>query len=93
MQQHSYPSHSRHFVFPAPASPLTREEIVEEAAEPGPLRFTSWDVVEVHIFYFGRLQVWGLFGGLEARLRFGCDMLVWCIDRFRFEVVLELRCR
>jgi hypothetical protein len=39
-----------HFVFPAaPPSGFTIEEIVEEAAEPGPLRFTSWEEVEVHI--------------------------------------------
>jgi len=46
MQQHSYPSHSMHFVLPAP-SPLTIVEIVDEAAEPGPLRFTSEAVDEV----------------------------------------------
>ena len=40
-----------HFVFPAaPPSGLTMELIVEEAAEPGPLRFTSEWEVEVHIF-------------------------------------------
>jgi hypothetical protein len=49
MQQHSYPSHSKHFVFPAPASPLTREPIVDEAAEPGPLRSTSVVLEEEHI--------------------------------------------
>jgi len=35
-----------HFVLPAP-SPLTIVEIVDEAAEPGPLRFTSEAVDEV----------------------------------------------
>lgn len=55
MQQHSYPSHSMHFVFPAlPPSGFTIEEIVEEAAEPGPLRFTSWEE-EVHILNLKRL--------------------------------------
>jgi hypothetical protein len=50
MQQHSYPSHLMHFVFPAaPPSGLTMELIVEEAAEPGPLRFTSECEMEVHI--------------------------------------------
>jgi len=50
IQQHSYPSHSIHFVFPAaPPSPLTILLIVEDAAEPGPLRFTSVEEVEVHI--------------------------------------------
>jgi len=53
MQQHSYPSHSKHFVFPAPASPLTREPIVDEAAEPGPLRFTSVVMEEEHILVVG----------------------------------------
>jgi hypothetical protein len=54
MQQHSYPSHSMHFVFPAaPPSGFTIEEMVEEAAEPGPLRFTSWEVEEVHILTDG----------------------------------------
>jgi hypothetical protein len=49
MQQHSYPSHSMHFVFPAaPLSLLTIELMVEEAAEPGPLRFTRV-LDEVHI--------------------------------------------
>jgi hypothetical protein len=39
-----------HFVFPAaPPSGFTIEEMVEEAAEPGPLRLTSWEVEEVHI--------------------------------------------
>lgn len=40
-----------HFVLPAaPPSPLTMLLIVEEAAEPGPLRLTreDWEV-EVHI--------------------------------------------
>jgi hypothetical protein len=50
MQQHSKPSHSRHFVLPAaPLSGLTIELMVEEAEEPGPLRLTSELVVEVHI--------------------------------------------
>jgi hypothetical protein len=50
MQQHSYPSHSMHFVFPAaPPSALTILLIVEEAAEPGPLRLTRPDEVEAHI--------------------------------------------
>jgi hypothetical protein len=48
-QQHSYPSHSMHFVFPAaPLSLLTIELMVEEAAEPGPLRFTRV-LDDVHI--------------------------------------------
>jgi hypothetical protein len=50
MQQHSYPSHSKHFVFPAaPVSGFTIEEMVDAAAEPGPLRFTRVFVDEVHI--------------------------------------------
>jgi hypothetical protein len=49
IQQHSYPSHSRHFVFPAPESPLTIEEIVEEAAEPGPFLLINWVGEEEHI--------------------------------------------
>jgi hypothetical protein len=50
MQQHSYPSHSMHFVFPAaPPSGFTIELMVEEATEPGPLRFTSWEEVLVHM--------------------------------------------
>lgn len=53
MQQHSYPSHSMHFVFPALLSPLTMLLMVEEAAEPGPLRLTKEEGVEVHIFGFG----------------------------------------
>lgn len=52
MQQHSYPSHSRHFVFPAPpAEPgLTIELIVLAAAEPGWLEFVRVVGVEEHIF-------------------------------------------
>ena len=50
MQQHSYPSHSKHFVFPAaPVSGFTIEAMVDAAAEPGPLRFTRVFVDEVHI--------------------------------------------
>jgi len=51
MQQHSNPSHSiqKDFVPPAPPSGFTMEEMVEEAAEPGPLRFTRVEEVEVHI--------------------------------------------
>jgi hypothetical protein len=50
MQQHSYPSHSKHFVFPAaPVSGLTIEEIVEVALLPGPLRLTRLVEDEVHI--------------------------------------------
>jgi hypothetical protein len=50
MQQHSYPSHSKHFVFPAvPVSGFTMEEMVEAALEPGPLRFTRLEEDEVHI--------------------------------------------
>jgi hypothetical protein len=49
MQQHSYPSHSKHFVLPAaPPSGFTIEEMVEEAAEPGPFLFTR-EEEEVHI--------------------------------------------
>ena len=52
MQQHSYPSHSRHFVFPAaPVSGLTIEEMVDAADEPGPLRFTSVFEEEEHILF------------------------------------------
>jgi len=51
IQQHSYPSHSRHFVFPAaPLSGFTIEEMVEAALEPGPLRLTRLRV-EVHILF------------------------------------------
>ncbi len=40
-----------HFVFPAGAvSGLTIEEMVDVAADPGPLRFTSPEEPEVHIF-------------------------------------------
>jgi len=40
-----------HFVFPvAPPSGLTIEEMVEEAAEPGPLAFTRGEWVDWHIF-------------------------------------------
>lgn len=70
IQQHSYPSHSIHFVFPAPASPLTSVEIVEDAAEPGPLRFMSWVGVEVHIFCLGG-GLW--FGGRGCGLLDGFD--------------------
>jgi len=50
MQQHSYPSHSMHFVFPAaPPSGLTIELMVDEAAEPGPLRLTRTCEDEEHI--------------------------------------------
>lgn len=52
MQQHSYPSHSKHFVLPL--SPFTMVEMVELAAEPGPLRLTRPEEDEVHIL------VWGL---------------------------------
>lgn len=41
-----------HFVFsPAPAPPLTIEEMVLDAAEPGPLRLTRVVGVEVHILF------------------------------------------
>lgn len=52
MQQHSTPSHSKHFVFPAaPPSGFTIDEMVDAAAEPGPLRLTRPnEVVEAHIF-------------------------------------------
>lgn len=50
IQQHSYPSHSKHFVFPVVLVPLTISEMVDEAAEPGPLRLTRPVEVEVHIF-------------------------------------------
>jgi hypothetical protein len=55
IQQHSYPSHSRHFVFPAlPLSGFTIEEMVDAALEPGPLRFTGVvEDEEVHIFAWG----------------------------------------
>jgi len=54
MQQHSYPSHSMHFVFPAaPPSGFTIEEMVDEAAEPGPLAFTRGEWVDWHILKFG----------------------------------------
>ena len=53
MQQHSYPSHSKHFVFPV--SGLTIEEMVDEAAEPGPLRLTRVLLLEVHILDSGLL--------------------------------------
>jgi hypothetical protein len=50
MQQHSKPSHSKHFVFPAaPASGFTIELMVEEAAEPGPLWFMGALGVAVHM--------------------------------------------
>lgn len=54
IQQHSTPSHSKHFVLPvAPVSGFTMEEMVEAAAEPGPLRFTGVQVFEVAILGFG----------------------------------------
>ena len=42
MQQHSYPSHSMHFVLPPPAASagLTMDSTMETAALPGPLRLT-----------------------------------------------------
>jgi hypothetical protein len=67
MQQHSYPSHSKHFVFPVAAplpSGFTIEEIVDAAAEPGPLWFTRLLVLEVHILRIGL----GL-GGIELGFR------------------------
>lgn len=79
-QQHSYPSHSIHFVFPAvPPSGLTTDEIVDAAAEPGPLRFTSEVGAEEHIL------CWSL--GVAVRRR----RLVseWPIDRFGVLVGLE----
>jgi len=49
MQQHSYPSHSIHFVPPSPG--LTIELIVLEAEEPGLAAFVreKGEVVELHI--------------------------------------------
>jgi hypothetical protein len=53
MQQHSTPSHSKHLALPAvPLSGLTIEPMVEEAAEPGPLRLTIMNAVELHIAPF-----------------------------------------
>lgn len=53
MQQHSTPSHSKHLVLPAvPLSGLTIEPMVEEATEPGPLRLTNMEAVELHIAPF-----------------------------------------
>jgi hypothetical protein len=49
MQQHSTPSHSKHLVF---LSGLTIEPMVEEATEPGPLRLTNMEAVELHIAPF-----------------------------------------
>jgi hypothetical protein len=50
IQQHSYPSHSKHFVFPAaPLSGFTIDEMVDAADEPGPLRFTRAEEDEVHM--------------------------------------------
>jgi hypothetical protein len=66
MQQHSYPSHSRHLVFPAgPFSGDTTEEIVLMAAEPGRLALTRlWEVdVEVHIVVDWRI---GSIGRVKA---------------------------
>jgi len=45
MQQHSYPSHSMHFVLPPPPPPaasagLTMDSTMEMAELPGPLRLT-----------------------------------------------------
>jgi len=57
IQQHSYPSHSKHFVLPAaPPSGFTIEEIVEEAAEPGPFLFTRLEEEEVHILILRKLS-------------------------------------
>lgn len=56
IQQHSYPSHSMHFVLPAaPPSGLTIEEMVLAAAEPGPLRSTSVACEKEHILFVGWL--------------------------------------
>jgi len=49
-QQHETPSHSTQFGIPAaPPSGFTIEEMDEEAAEPGPLRFTRTEEVEVEV--------------------------------------------
>lgn len=63
-----------HFVLPAaPPSGLTMLEMVEEAALPGPLRFTRVLEVEVHILAF----VAGV-GGIceEQGDRFGGLMMI-----------------
>ncbi len=50
MQQHSYPSHSKHLVLPvAPLSGFTMLLMVEAALEPGPFMLTGAPWVEVHI--------------------------------------------
>lgn len=90
IQQHSNPPQSIHFVFPAALlSGLTMEPMVEEAAEPGPLRSTRvW--VEVHILLlesrvlallcvelgFGRRTFGGIVGGQLGLKRF----VVACVD-------------
>lgn len=58
MQQHSTPSHSRHFVFPADPSPLTILPMVEAAADPGPFISTRVILDDAHMLGFG--GEWGL---------------------------------
>jgi hypothetical protein len=54
MQQHSYPSHSKHLVLPvAPLSGFTMLLMVEAALEPGPFMLTGAPWVEVHILRKG----------------------------------------
>lgn len=46
MQQHEYPSHSRHLVFPPVASAgLTMLSVMDDAALPGPFLLTSEPLV------------------------------------------------
>lgn len=50
MQQQSYPSQEKHFVFsPVAVSGFTMLEMVLEAAEPGPLRLTNDGAEDWHI--------------------------------------------
>lgn len=63
MQQHSYPSHSMHFVLPPPAASagLTIESTMDTAALPGPLWLTREDRDEEQAIV--RVETWDL-GGL-----------------------------
>lgn len=82
MQQHSVPSpHSIHLVFPAPESPFTIEEMVDEADEPGPFIFTSCAVAGVaeHMLSDG----FGLLG-FDLACRYATEMLVELLHFFGF---------
>lgn len=83
MQQHEYPSHSMHFVFPpAPAPPLpvasaglTMLSAMDVAALPGPLRLTRVPDVPQAMLFVMKLTV------SKSERMTGRSMRIDCLDK------------